>query len=117
MEKYHGIVIEESMREPEVLESFEILGKKKGKNWTLVKIAIEPQDIRSGVRRLQSSLKSNFYFHAYKDDKLVVVFRDRQFWIETDRSTWDKARSYGVSVGIPESMLDFKPTSQEEEDF
>ncbi len=117
MKKYHGIIIEESLREKDVLDSFEILGKEKGKNWTFLKIAIEPHDIRAGIRRLQSELKGNFYFHAYMNDKMVVVFKDRQFWISTDKSTWDKARSYGVYLGLPKEQLEFYPSKPEDEKF
>ena len=116
MEKFHGFVVEESLKESEVLSSFEILGRKSNHR-TIVKIAIEPYDIRNGIRRLQSNLKQGYFFHVYKDDKMIVVFKDRQFWISTDRETWEPAIRYGLEIGLSKEELDFKPTKLSEEDF
>ena len=78
MEKFHGFVVEESLGDPKALEQFEILGRKSLGDKTLVKIELKPWDIRNELRRLQSFLGKGYFFHAYRDNNLIVVFNDRQ---------------------------------------
>ena len=66
---------------------------------------------------VQSSLNDGYYCHIYNDDRMVIIFKDRQFWVTPDKRDWRQAIEYGLSANIPEEQLDFFPSKASEEDF
>ena len=108
MEKYIAKVIEEGFRDKGVIEEFKEIGKKKGNNWTKIMIEIPSAQIRNAIRLLQSNLRKNFFFYVWKDDKMIVVFPNRQFWTTTDRSEWNAIKSYARQIGITELDIEIE---------
>lgn len=53
--------------------------------------------------------RQEFYAHFYRNDELIIVFRDRVFRITPDKATWGEAREHGRQLGIIEKQLDFIP--------
>ncbi len=118
---YHGIIVEESLRDPSVLDAVTILGRKKGTNWTLLRVGVEDQNLPSAIERVQQSLKVEggvpFYAHFYRRGELIVVFPDQVFHVAPQRDTWTPVQAYGKSRGIPAEQLDFSPCRFDEETY
>jgi len=118
---FHGIVVEESLRDPSILKEVEILGRKKGTAWTLLRIGIEGVDSCRVFERIRQNLKIEdgvpFYAHFYRRGELIVVFPERTFRLTPEKGTWAPAVTYGRSVGIPADQLDFLPCRFEDETY
>ena len=98
-----------------------ILGQKTGRNWTLLKIGIEPRSLASAISEIQANLLFEkgvpYYAHLYRDNELIIVFPEKVFRITPDKKSWRQAVSYGASLKIPVTELDFKPCRIEDETF
>ncbi len=117
MNEYHGIVIDVSQKNKDIFKKLKIIGKKVSGEWVLYKISVPAENISNKISTLQKGMADGFYFHFYRDNELVVVFKDRIFNIETDRSTWNAAVEYGKSLGIPGKQLDFRPCRVQDEKY
>jgi hypothetical protein len=124
--EYHGIIFNISQKDGSVFKSLNIIGKRRylGGLLTIYKICVPVSYLDETIRRIQNNMrdgilfkKQEFYVHFYKQEELVIVFKDKVFRTTTDRSTWKEAIEYGVSRGIKEQQLDFKPCKIEEEEF
>ena len=119
---YHAVIIEESLKNPEVLERYKILRTKfsSEENWHLHIVEIpEPPD--KAIKEIQEAMVSDrpYYFHIYNEGKtLIVVFKDKFFQLDpNNKSTWQEAQKYGASkLNIPSDQLDFYPSRISEED-
>jgi len=60
------------------------------------------------VDALQPYILKGWYAHFWKENKIIVVYNDKQFeLIKNDRSTWKEAVKHGKAQGIHENELDF----------
>lgn len=60
------------------------------------------------IDALQPYILRGWYAHFWKDDKITVVYNDKQFELEkNDKSTWKEAIEHGKAQGIPENELGF----------
>ncbi len=122
MEKYHALVIKESLQLPESIHEFNfpIISTKVG-SWTIFKIEINGNSLNLAISTLQSQLKTTnpWYIHAYNEfgTKLIVIFKDAVFEMTSDKTTWKEATNYGLDLGIPTEQLDFHPYNFQNEDF
>jgi len=119
---HRSIIIEESLKNPEVLKNCKILRTKFSveENWHLHIVEIE-ESLGEFIKKIQEAMVSDkpYYFHIYDEGKtLIVVFKDIIFHLNpSNESTWKKAREYGGSkLNIPPEQLDFYPTKISEED-
>lgn len=119
MSEYHGIVIKEGLKDSSILKKMKILGRKRAREWTLLKVGVDEDEIEETIRTVQKCLatKPTYYAHFYRNEKLIVVFPRKIFYLTPDKRTWKPAIDYGKSVGIPEEELDFKPCRFEEETY
>jgi len=119
--EYHGIIVPQGIRNHAVFNELNVLGEKRGKEWTLLKVGIDPNNITRVIGLVQANLSSDkgvpYYAHFYRDNELIVVFPQRVFRVSTDRNSWTEAVRYGESVGIPRAELDFRPCSVQDETF
>ena len=115
---YHGIIINLSLKDKSLFKSLEIIGQKRVfLNWlVLYKVNVSPEIIGSTIQNIQSNLVEKFWFyfphfycHFYRDDELIVVFKEKVFRVKTDPATWQEVLEYGKSIGIPAKQLDFCP--------
>lgn len=116
---YHSIIIEESLKNPEILKNYKIFRTMFSvkANWHLHIVGIS----ESAIKEIQEAMVSDkpYYFHIYDEGKtLIVVFKDKVFYLNPgDESTWQEAREYGgKKLKIPPEQLDFYPTRFSEED-
>ncbi|MFQ6049780.1 MAG: hypothetical protein ACE5J0_01945 [Candidatus Paceibacterales bacterium] len=119
---YHSIIIEESLKNPKVLENYKILRTKFSpkQNWHLHIVEIS-EPIEKAIKEIQEAMVADkpYYFHIYDEGKtLIVIFKKKVFYLNPlDQSTWQEAREYGASkLNIPPEQLDFYPTKISEED-
>jgi hypothetical protein len=126
MDMYHGILVNLSQRNRSIFRESCIVGHKNFFLGLLVlyKIEVAPQYLDPLIRRIQANmadrvalLHKEFYCHFYRDDELVIVFRQKLFRVTTDPGTWSQASAYGRSIGIARSQLDFSPCRIEDESF
>ncbi len=117
---YHGIVIDVSQKDPSALGELSIIGRREAPDasWTLLKVEVKPGDLEGVIQRLQANLVEDaFYFHFYRNDELIAVFKKKIFRTKTDPSTWGELVAYGLSLGIPERQLDFRPCRAADEEY
>lgn len=118
MKKYHAIVIEQSLRNKKVLDSFKILHTKHSGDWDLHILEIE--DTNKAIKIIQPVMvkDKNYYWHIYNDDsELIIVFNKKVFRLDPkDQSTWKDAQEYGAKeLNIIPDQLDFYPTKFKDE--
>lgn len=111
--KYKGIVIEESLTDPSVLEDVTVISSHVDKDqdnpdglWHIFTVEVT----RGEIEKLQNHLKreDGWYMHFWQDRDVIVVFRDKSFQINyDDKRTWKDAVEYGRLMGVPDEQLDF----------
>ncbi len=114
---YHGIIIDKSLNDSSIIDSLNILGKKESGNWILFKIEISSEEKETKIKELQEQLKEKYYFHIYRKDELIIIFKEKIFRVTTNKESWTEARYYGKSLDIPEEQLDFLPCKMEDEKY
>ena len=119
---FHGIIILEGFRDKDILESFKLIGKKESNEWTLLKVSIEPSLFQHFLIVVQSNLLVDengipFYAHFYRNNSLIIVFPKKIFQVTCDKESWKEVIAYGISLGISEFELDFKPNKINEEEY
>jgi len=118
MDAYHGIVINLSQKDPSIWNSLDVIGEKAVIPGILAlnKICVQPDDAGRAIQLLQENMRDNcwpfakgFYFHLYRNDELIIVFKSRIFRVTTDPATWTEAMEFGLKQGISKRQLDFYP--------
>ncbi len=110
LSEYKGVVIEESLDNPGLVESFltqdiEITREENPQDrWHLYKVVVSPDEIE----KVSRTIKKGWYAHFWKDNDMIVIFRNKHFKIDPrNPATWKEAVEYGLSVGIPLEQLNF----------
>lgn len=109
-------MVEESLRDPRVLQDLHVLASRRGRPWTFHLVSVPEHDFDRQVGMLQEHMVTDecWYAHFFRDRELVVVYRDAVFRLTTDRATWAPAVEHGLRNGIPREQLDFEPRTWEE---
>ena len=124
---YQGVIIEESLENKNVLRNVKIVKTKVEKvtdkhktpwikKWTLHNVEISEEYAEKIVEEISKSLDSKHNWYAdFKDGKThFIIFRNKIFKIKrTSKEQYDKAKEYGISLGIPEYQVDFHPDVKE----
>ncbi|MCX6796650.1 MAG: hypothetical protein NTW06_04105 [Candidatus Falkowbacteria bacterium] len=127
MGKFVGVIIEESLKDKNVLQKVKIVDTKVEevtkehktpwiKQWTLHTVEIPENQADKIAKELSKSLDSQHNWYTdFKDDKIhFIIFRNKVF--KTDRTSkkqYEEATKYGISLGIPEYQVDFSPHIKE----
>lgn len=122
---YKGVIIEESLRNKSILDYFKILSTKVEqvtkhhrtpwvKQWTLHTVKLQEAEAGSVAELLSHSLDTSHkttWYADYKNDKFhYIIFPNKVFKIDLSSPIlYKEARSYGISIGIPEYQVDFAP--------
>ncbi|MEK6845453.1 MAG: hypothetical protein AABY26_01735 [Nanoarchaeota archaeon] len=118
-----GVIIEESLEKKEVLKKVKILKTKIEKvtekhkttwikQWTLHTVEIAENQADTVAKDLSRSLdsKHNWYADFKNNSHHYIIFRNKVFFIERrSKEQYDRAKKYGISLGIPEYQVDFHP--------
>ena len=59
MDKFYGIIIQESLRDPSVLRNVTIPGTKQGKDWKLLVVSVQDSRMDSVLELVKSNLKTD----------------------------------------------------------
>lgn len=121
MTNFSGVIIEESLENKEVLKKVKILSTKVEKvvkehatpwlsQWTLHTVEILEKDAGKIAKEISRSLDHKHGTSWYADFKNethhYIIFPDKVFFIDQkNKKQYAEARSYGISLGIPERQL------------
>lgn len=123
MEKFMGVIIEESLEDKKIFGLASIISTKIEKvvekhktpwleKWTLHTVEIEPKDAERVAEILAMDLEKQHPWYAdFKNKKYhYIIFKNKIFYIDrASQEQYDKAKNYGVSIDIPEYQVDFHP--------
>lgn len=123
MSDYTGVIIEESLEDSSVLKKIKILKTKIEivtekhktpwiKKWTLHTVKISEKEAKSIAQDISKVLDSKHNWYAdFKNEKYhYIIFKNKVFFIyRKSKEQYDKAKEYGISLGIPEYQVDFHP--------
>lgn len=119
---FKGIIIEESLTDKSVLSSVSIISTKVEpvaqshqtpwiKQWTLHTVEVPKDNAPEVADRISKALDQDHDWYAdFKTDtEHYVIYRDKVFYISdrTDKSQYDEATAYGVSIGMSDYQVDF----------
>lgn len=111
MDFYTGTIVEESLLDNRFLNELEITSIRISDadnpedRWHLYGVTVTEDQ----VRQLAGQLKSEkWYAHFWDEEIIYVVFPGKTFKISRhDKTTWESAVNYGLSLNIPKEQLDF----------
>lgn len=120
---YKGTIIEESLKNKEVLKKINILSTNVEpivakhqtswlKQWTLHKVEILEDKAEEIAKKLSTLLDTEHNWYAdYKNEKWhYIIFRNKVFKINRNSAEqYLEAKKHGISLGIPEYQVDFSP--------
>ena len=119
------MIIEESLENKDVLKKIKILKTKAEKvtkkhqtphlkKWTLHSVEIPESKAREISIEISKNLFDRWYADFKNDKYHYIIFRNKIFEINRrSKEQYDKARKYGISLGIPEYQVDFHPNIKE----
>lgn len=118
---FHGIIVQDSLKDQSLLSEVTILGQKNGRDWKLIRVGIQLSGMEKFVESISRNLRTEkgvpYYAHFYSKDKLIIVFPQKVFSVTPNNETWKPAIEYGLSKGVLLEQLDFFPSKVEDETF
>jgi hypothetical protein len=124
MEKFQGVIIEESLTDRDLLNSLTIISTRVSKvtpehktpwltQWTIHTIEVPARDAEVLATKLSTALDSvhaqSWYIDFKSDSRHFVIYPKKVFSIDRAHcSQYAEARAYGVALGIPAQQLDFE---------
>ncbi len=123
MNKFKGVIIEESLEDKAILNKIDIISTEVKqatekyktpwvKQWTLHNVEIDVEDADNIALEISKALDSKHNWYAdFKNKKIhYIIFRDKMFKIDrTNVNQYNEATKYGISIGIPDYQVDFAP--------
>lgn len=104
---FKGVVIENSLRDPSILEKLKIEKTTRSGDRDIHNVLVDEQLIPELATYLIDGPWHMHFWSPQKDD-VQVVFKGKTFVVKSkDKSTWTEAVTYGKSIGIPDEQLDF----------
>ena len=118
---YKGTIIEESLENNKVLKSVKIISTRVEKvtkrdktpwikQWTLHTVEIPENKAQDVAGEIAKALDSEHSWYAdFKTKKRhLIIFKNKVFDINrTKAEDYEKARQYGIKLGIPKYQLEF----------
>lgn len=118
---YIGVIIEESLAQRGVLKELKVLETEiepvtermktpQLKQWTLHTVEIPETKVTTISERLSKDLEQKWYAD-YKNGKYhYIIYKSKVFKVDLKNPVlYKEAKRYGISLGIPEHQVDFKP--------
>lgn len=122
MDNFKGVIIEESLADPSVLEEVKILSTKVEEvtekhqtpwlqQWTLHTVEVKADKADYIAEKLSQVLDTSHddWYADYKNEKIhYVIYTNKVFKINRkSKGEYQKATEYGISLGIPDYQVDF----------
>ena len=119
MNSYRGDIIEESLKNKEILKKLNIISTRVEKvtdkhqtpwlsQWTLHTIEIKDDEADNLAEKLSEALEPKHgWYIDYRNDKYhFVIFKDRVFKLDRNKkSDYNEMIKYGLSIGTPDYQL------------
>jgi len=102
-----GTVIENSLDDLSILDSFKVIKSWQAGIWKLHRIQVTEGQAHDVANHL---VEGPWYVHFWKENRndILVVYKNKEFWIKfDDESTWKEAIEHGLSLNIPKEQLNF----------
>lgn len=126
---YRGVIIEESLENKTVIKRIKIIETKVEKvtlkhktpwlsQWTLHTVEIpenKADEVAESVSKsLDYSHGSAWYTDFKNDEYHHIIYKNKIFKIDRSKpEEYKAATDYGISLGIPEYLVDFSPAIKE----
>ena len=102
---YKGTIVEESLKDKSLIKKLKVLNSSVEGAWHLYTIEVSEKEIEEISHSLNAQ---KWYAHFWKDQKVIVAFKDKIMRFEhSKKETWKPVVDYGLSIGIPKEQLDF----------
>jgi|SRR3989344_4636996 len=102
-----GTIVENSLADKSILQKIKVEKTYQSGSWTLYDVLVNENTIPELAKALGIG---PWYIHLWElgQDDVLVVFKEKIFKMKySDKTTWQDAVSYGLSLGIPKEQLDF----------
>lgn len=121
---FKGVIIEESLKDKSALKKVKVLSTKVEavtkehktpwlKQWTLDTVEIiedQAENIAEDIRKSLETEHTAWYADFKNSLTHFIIFPEKIFKINrTSAEEYNKAKEYGISLGIPEYQVDFSP--------
>jgi len=125
---FRGVIIEESLENKNFLKNIKIISTKIEqvvekhktpwlKQWTLHTVEVSEDKTESIALEISKSFESKHHswYVDFKNENIhFIIFPNKVFKIDrTSKEQYDKAKEYGISLGIPPHQVDFHPEVKE----
>lgn len=116
MKDWKGGIIAEGLSDPTIIDKFSVYKARITKDNMPIDYegnvgrwhGYEVRCSREEIDALQPYILRGWYAHFWNEDKIIVVYKDKQFkLVKNDKRTWREAIEHGKAQGIPENELDF----------
>jgi|SRR3989344_3817933 len=122
MNKFKGVIIEESLKNTDILKDVTIISIKVEKvtekhktpwleKWTLHIVEIDPEKADKVAQKLSIIINDNpssWYVDFNNGETFYVIYPNKIFkWKKGEIDTITACRKYGISLGIPPYQVDF----------
>lgn len=116
MDDFWGIVVEQSLNDPHVIDDMNIIAKKQVAAWRIVLVSVAERDLSTRIANLQDNMidakDDCWYAHFFRGEELIVVYQDRLFCTTDDPNAYAQSIQHGVNHDIPIEQLDFEPRTK-----
>ncbi|MEI6810462.1 MAG: hypothetical protein WCK60_00220 [Candidatus Nomurabacteria bacterium] len=107
---YKGTIVAESLKDIEILNNIKVISLKEtddenvADRWHIYSVLVTDEEIDI----LEKQLKESWYTHFWNETKLIILFSNKKFICDiNDKTSWQPAVDFGLSIGIPKEQLDF----------
>ena len=120
---YQGVIIEESLKNKDVLKNLKFIDTKvepvtpKHKTpwltqWTLHTVEVPEDKIRQLAEAISHSLDRDFWYADFRNANThYIIFLNKVFKVDLNQpEQYKPVVDYGLSLGVPDYQLDFAPT-------
>jgi hypothetical protein len=116
VKEWKGVIIAEGLSDPTIINKFTVYRASISKDGIPIDYeghvgrwhSYNVRCSREEVDALQPFILRGWYAHFWNQDKIIVVFNDKQFELaRNDKGTWQPAIEHGKAQGIPEDELGF----------
>lgn len=118
---YKGVIIDESLKDKNILNKLKILGRRispvteKSKTpwltqWTLIDVEVPEDQAQRIAETISQAIDPNHavsWYADYKDENWhYIIFKNKIFKVDrTSKAQYDQVFSYGLSLGVPDYQL------------
>ena len=120
--KYKGLLLKESLNDETVLnlinttkteiwDNIQNASKGQPKKWTAIYFEFEGSEEEAIIKAetLSRALKEMWYMNFSTEEEIYVIYPKNKFYkyVKGDEQRKQEAINYGLSIGIPQSQLDW----------